>query len=66
MLFIDVFGDEAFQKVYDIHKVETTALLGYKMMAYCDKTPANQKFVTLIDKMISERLDKHTLATKKP
>ncbi|GJS46462.1 hypothetical protein Tco_0596583 [Tanacetum coccineum] len=47
------------------NKVENTTLLGYKMMAYDDKSASNQKFVALMDKMISERPDKHTFIFKK-
>ncbi|GJR88618.1 hypothetical protein Tco_0212629 [Tanacetum coccineum] len=60
-----LFGDPAFQRVSDIHKVETTTLLGYKLLAYPDKSTANQKFVKLMGEMISMRPDKQTLQTKK-
>ncbi|GJS47681.1 hypothetical protein Tco_0597802 [Tanacetum coccineum] len=58
LMFIDEFGDHAFQ-IVDIHKVKPTTLFGYKMMALFDKCPANQRFVELINKMIQERPDKH-------
>ncbi|GKA02883.1 hypothetical protein Tco_0675664 [Tanacetum coccineum] len=62
LLFIDVFRDEAFhrerQRVSDVQKVKTATVLGYKMVAFYDKTLANLKFVTLMDNMISERPDK--------
>ncbi|GJV49455.1 hypothetical protein Tco_1439667, partial [Tanacetum coccineum] len=52
-------------RVTDINKVETTTLFGYKMMAYPDKSPTNQKFIELMDKTIQERLHKHVLLSKK-
>nr|GEY68454.1 copia protein [Tanacetum cinerariifolium] len=33
MYFIDVFGDEAFQRMSDIHKVDVYTLLSYLVMA---------------------------------
>ncbi|GJT10323.1 hypothetical protein Tco_0857365 [Tanacetum coccineum] len=50
-------------RVRDIHKVRTTTLLRYKMMAYSDKSDANQKFVALMDKLISKRPDKYALTS---
>nr|GEU29400.1 hypothetical protein [Tanacetum cinerariifolium] len=41
MFFIDVFGDKSFQRVGDIHKIDTETLFGYKMMAFNDKTVLN-------------------------
>nr|GEY73891.1 concanavalin A-like lectin/glucanase domain-containing protein [Tanacetum cinerariifolium] len=65
LLFIDEFRDEAFQRVSGIHKVKSATLLGYKMMAFYEKTSSNQNFVALMDKMILERLVKHIIASKK-
>ncbi|GKB99926.1 hypothetical protein Tco_0986063, partial [Tanacetum coccineum] len=39
--FIDAFCKEAFQRVNDVHKVETETLLGYKGMASNVKMDAN-------------------------
>ncbi|GKD75386.1 hypothetical protein Tco_1333668 [Tanacetum coccineum] len=36
----------------------------YKMMALPDKSPANKKYVKLMDKMIQEGPDKHILLAK--
>ncbi|GKA34676.1 hypothetical protein Tco_0721105 [Tanacetum coccineum] len=41
IIFIDVFGDQAFQRVSDIHKVEVESLLGYMVMAGNIRTPEN-------------------------
>ncbi|GJX32529.1 ribonuclease H-like domain-containing protein [Tanacetum coccineum] len=65
LFFIDVFGDSSFQRVGDIEKVETEILLGYKMMALSVKTPENQRFIVLMNRMIDERPDKNKLTSKK-
>ncbi|GKD03616.1 hypothetical protein Tco_1178590 [Tanacetum coccineum] len=65
LLSVDVFGDEAFQRVNDVHKVETETLLGYKMMALNVKSLENQRFMALMDRVIVERLDKDKLISKK-
>nr|GEZ87096.1 protein kinase superfamily protein [Tanacetum cinerariifolium] len=65
LMFMDEFGDLTFQRVSDIDKVKTTTLFSYKMMELPGKSPTNKKFVDLMDKMIQERLDKHTLLIKK-
>ncbi|GJV29596.1 hypothetical protein Tco_1386044 [Tanacetum coccineum] len=65
LFFIDVFGDEAFQKVSDVQKVETETLLRYKMVAFNDKSATNQRFMALIDKMIYEQHEKDKRITKK-
>nr|GEW15387.1 cysteine-rich RLK (receptor-like protein kinase) 8 [Tanacetum cinerariifolium] len=41
IVFIDVFGDQAFQRASDIHKVEVESLLGYMVMAGNIRTPKN-------------------------
>ncbi|GJU92577.1 hypothetical protein Tco_1317333 [Tanacetum coccineum] len=43
LFFIDVFGDEAFQRMNDIHKVDVNTLLTYLVMASNINTPANQR-----------------------
>nr|GEY85743.1 concanavalin A-like lectin/glucanase domain-containing protein [Tanacetum cinerariifolium]GEY98655.1 concanavalin A-like lectin/glucanase domain-containing protein [Tanacetum cinerariifolium] len=52
-------------RVSDLNKVETTTLIGYKMMAYLDKSAANQMFAKLVDKMIAARLERDNLLSKK-
>nr|GFB20067.1 protein kinase superfamily protein [Tanacetum cinerariifolium] len=58
LFFIDAFGQEAFQRVDEVHKVETQTLLGYKVMALNVKSDANQRFIMLMSEMINKRLDK--------
>nr|GEX06350.1 hypothetical protein [Tanacetum cinerariifolium] len=41
MFFIDVFGDEAFQRMIDIHKVDIETLLTYLVMASNISSPEN-------------------------
>ncbi|GKA90330.1 hypothetical protein Tco_0812200 [Tanacetum coccineum] len=45
MFFIDVFGDEAFQRINDIHKVDIESLLTYLVMASNITTPKNQRYL---------------------
>ncbi|GKB85557.1 hypothetical protein Tco_0957829 [Tanacetum coccineum] len=65
LFFIDAFGDEAFQRVYEVHKVETETLLGYKFMALNVKTDANQRFIMLMSEMINKRPDKDRILSKR-
>nr|GEZ41705.1 concanavalin A-like lectin/glucanase domain-containing protein [Tanacetum cinerariifolium] len=65
LFFIDEFIDAAFHRVCDIHLVEATTLLAYKIIAFIDKSASNQKFMALMDKMISERPNKHVFLIKK-
>lgn len=65
LFFIDELGAPAFQRVSDIHLVETTTLLAYKLMARNHKSPENEEFMFLMDKMMNERPDKHILLSKK-
>ncbi|GJS75854.1 hypothetical protein Tco_0725735 [Tanacetum coccineum] len=44
IFFIDVFGDQAFQRINDIHKVDVDTLLSYLVMATNINTPENQRF----------------------
>nr|GEW02515.1 protein trichome birefringence-like 19 [Tanacetum cinerariifolium] len=65
LFFIDAFGDEAFQRVDDVHKVETETFLGYKVMASNVKTYENQRFNMLMCEMINKRLDKDGILRSK-
>ncbi|GJT78253.1 hypothetical protein Tco_1044978 [Tanacetum coccineum] len=53
------------EEVYDIQKVETEPLLGYKMMVSNVKTAENQWFLVLMNRMIDKRLDKYKLLIKR-
>ncbi|GJS93121.1 hypothetical protein Tco_0800089 [Tanacetum coccineum] len=63
--FIDAFGEPAFQRINDTHKVESETLLGYKVMASNIKTITNQRFNVFMSKMIDERPDKEKIMTKR-
>ncbi|GJX63411.1 VIER F-box protein 2 [Tanacetum coccineum] len=65
MFFIDVFGDEAFQRMSDIHKVDVETLLTYPVMASNIGTPANQKFYLALRSLIENHLDKERLKSKR-
>jgi hypothetical protein len=65
IFLIDEYGSPAFQRVSDIHKLETPTLLAYKMMARHYKSPKNKEFMILMDKTMSERPDKHVLLHKR-
>ncbi|GJU75318.1 hypothetical protein Tco_1272388 [Tanacetum coccineum] len=52
LFFIDAFGDETFQRVSDVHKVKNETLVGYKLMAFNNKSASNLKFMALVDQMI--------------
>jgi hypothetical protein len=65
IFFVDEFGQEAFQRVSDIDKVETTTLLAYKLMALNIRRPENEEFVRLMDQMMKDRPDKEVLMSKK-
>ena len=65
IFFVDELNEKAFQRVSDIHLVETTTLLAYKLMARNYKSPENEEFILLMDKMMNERPDKHILLTKR-
>ncbi|GJW15325.1 hypothetical protein Tco_0019458 [Tanacetum coccineum] len=65
LFIIDAFGDKTFQRVSDIHKVETKTLLGYNMMALNVKTTENQRFMVLMSRMIDECPNKDKILTKR-
>ncbi|GKB50347.1 hypothetical protein Tco_0901100 [Tanacetum coccineum] len=58
LFFIDAFREEAFQRVDDMHKVETETLMGYKVMASNVKTDANLRFGLLMSEMSTKGLTK--------
>nr|GEV36488.1 hypothetical protein [Tanacetum cinerariifolium] len=47
IFFIDVFGDEAFQRMSDIQKVDVDSFLSYLVMASNSSTPANQRLAKI-------------------
>ncbi|GKF50461.1 hypothetical protein Tco_0146928, partial [Tanacetum coccineum] len=65
MFFIDVFGDEAFQRMEDIHKVDIETLLTYLVMASNITTPENQRLYLKLRKLIESHPDQNKLKSKK-
>ncbi|GJT60171.1 hypothetical protein Tco_1003704 [Tanacetum coccineum] len=55
IFFIDVFGDEAFQRMSGIHKVDVETLLTYLVMGSNISTPANKRRFVYEDNPISRR-----------
>ncbi|GKG42514.1 hypothetical protein Tco_0476812, partial [Tanacetum coccineum] len=64
MFFIDVFGDEAFQRINDIHKVDIESLLTYLVMASNITTPKNQRFYLKLRQLIGNHPDQEKLKSK--
>nr|GEW72494.1 hypothetical protein [Tanacetum cinerariifolium] len=65
LFFIDVFGDEAFQRMNDIHKVDVDTVLTYLVMASNESTPVNQMFCLALRSLIDNHPDKEKLKSKK-
>nr|GEX23222.1 hypothetical protein [Tanacetum cinerariifolium] len=65
IFFIDVFGDQAFQRWNDIHKVGVDSLVSYLVMASTNKTPEIARFFLKLRKMIADYPDKEKLKSKK-
>ncbi|GKA98865.1 hypothetical protein Tco_0826802 [Tanacetum coccineum] len=65
MFFIDVFGDEAFQRMEDIHKLDIETLLTYLVMASNITTSENQRFYLKLRKLIGSHPDQNKLKSKK-
>ncbi|GJY61581.1 hypothetical protein Tco_0462238 [Tanacetum coccineum] len=65
MFFIDVFGDEAFQRMSDIHKVDVDTLLTYLVMASNISTYENQRFCLKLRKLIEIHPDQEKLKPKR-
>ncbi|GJS10635.1 hypothetical protein Tco_0367431 [Tanacetum coccineum] len=65
MLFINVFGDEAFYRMNDIHKVDIETLLTYLVMASNITTPENTRFFMKLRKLIENHPDQEKLKSKK-
>ncbi|GKB03667.1 hypothetical protein Tco_0831810 [Tanacetum coccineum] len=65
MFFIDVFDDEAFKIMNDMHKVDIDSLLSYLLMASNITTPENTRFCMKLREMIANHLDKKKLEFKR-
>ncbi|GKE15515.1 hypothetical protein Tco_1423092 [Tanacetum coccineum] len=65
IFFITVFGNEAFQRISDIHKVDVETLLTYLVMASNIRTPKNQRFCMALRSLIHSHPDKKKLELKR-
>ncbi|GJT82954.1 hypothetical protein Tco_1057296 [Tanacetum coccineum] len=65
IFFIDVFGDQEFQRWSDIHKVGIDTVLSYLVSASMVKTAKNERFNMKLRKLISEHPDQERLKSKK-
>ncbi|GJY44567.1 hypothetical protein Tco_0432780 [Tanacetum coccineum] len=65
IFFIEVFGDQAFQRWDDIHKVGVDCLVSYLVMASMVKTKENARFSLKLRKMIADHPDQDKLKSKK-
>ncbi|GJS43221.1 hypothetical protein Tco_0568264 [Tanacetum coccineum] len=65
IFFIYVFGDQAFQRWDDIHKVGVDSRVSYLVMASMAKTKENARFSLKLRKMIANHPDQDKLKSKK-
>ncbi|GKB79064.1 hypothetical protein Tco_0945959 [Tanacetum coccineum] len=65
IFFINVFGDQAFQRWDDIHKVGVDCLVSYLVMASMVKIKENARFSLKLRKMIADHPDQDKLKFKK-
>ncbi|GJS12307.1 hypothetical protein Tco_0369103 [Tanacetum coccineum] len=65
IFFTNVFGDQAFQRWNEIHKVGIESLVSYLVMASMTKTLKNARFCLKLKKLIAEHLDQEKLQSKK-
>ncbi|GJX17611.1 hypothetical protein Tco_0218443 [Tanacetum coccineum] len=65
IFFTDVFGDQAFQRWNDIHKVGVDSLVSYLVMALMVKTKENARFSLMLRKLIADHPDLEKLKSKK-
>ncbi|GJY78037.1 hypothetical protein Tco_0483838 [Tanacetum coccineum] len=65
IFFTDVFGDQAFQRWNDIHKVGVDSLVSYLVMALKIKTLENARFIRKLKKLIAEQPVQEKLQSKK-
>ncbi|GKC60872.1 hypothetical protein Tco_1088470 [Tanacetum coccineum] len=61
IFFTNVFGDQAFKRWNDIHKVGVDSPVSYLVMASMIKTPENAKFILKLKKFIDEHPDQEKL-----
>ncbi|GKB51722.1 hypothetical protein Tco_0902475 [Tanacetum coccineum] len=63
--FIDVFGDECFQRWSDINKVDVETLISYLVTASNILTPENARFCQKLKGFIAKHLDQEKLQSKR-
>ncbi|GJS26570.1 hypothetical protein Tco_0487190 [Tanacetum coccineum] len=63
--FIDVFGDECFQRWSDINKVGVETLISYLVTALNILTPENATFYQKLKELIAKHLDQEKLQSKR-
>ncbi|GKD79070.1 hypothetical protein Tco_1341691 [Tanacetum coccineum] len=61
IFFTDVFGDQAFQRWNDIHKVRIDSLVSYLVIALMIKTLENARFSMKLKKLIVGHPDQEKL-----
>ncbi|GKF32658.1 hypothetical protein Tco_0102456 [Tanacetum coccineum] len=61
IFFTGVFGDQAFQRWNDIHKVRVDSLISYLVMASMVKTEENARFSLKLRKLIADHPDQEKL-----
>nr|GEX77955.1 hypothetical protein [Tanacetum cinerariifolium] len=64
-LLTDVFGDQAFQRWNDIHKVRVDSLVSYLVMASMIKASENARYCLKLKKLIAEHHDQKKLQSKR-
>ncbi|GJZ16446.1 hypothetical protein Tco_0552123 [Tanacetum coccineum] len=64
IFFTDVFGDQAFQRWNDIHKVRVDSLVSFLVMALMIKTQENVRFSLKLKKLIAEHHRKEKSKSK--
>ncbi|GKG03214.1 hypothetical protein Tco_0310850, partial [Tanacetum coccineum] len=64
MFFIEAFGDDTFQRMNDMHKVDIETLLSYLVMDSNITTPEKTRFCLKLRKMIANYPDQHKLESK--
>ncbi|GJR61553.1 hypothetical protein Tco_1503715 [Tanacetum coccineum] len=65
IFFTNVFGDQAFQRWNDTHKVRVDSLVSYLVMASMIKTQENGRFSLKLRKLIAEHPDQEKLKSKR-
>ncbi|GJT99574.1 hypothetical protein Tco_1109913 [Tanacetum coccineum] len=65
IFFTNVFGDQAFQRWNEIHKVGLDSQVSYLVKASMIKTPENARFCLKLKKLIAKHTDQEKLQSEK-